>query len=170
MRAAARVCIATLALVTLPFVASAQKAEWTIVRFAGDTLSECSLQRLDDSLLTVVYKNSTVSIPVDIINVLSRHKESGFWTGAEYGGAIGFATGSAVGVVDYHDQDPTLLTVLNYIEPGLKGAVIGGAAVVAIGGIIGLSFGGDDIHQLYRMTRAQKLAVIRSIIVNEARR
>src|ERR1041385_195609 len=69
-------------------VVLSQECFWQVVRSGGDTLPQCILYRLKDSMVTLSSLGVPLTLHIDSIDVLTRHRESRFGTGAAYGAVL----------------------------------------------------------------------------------
>ena len=173
-----------LALMFVLCSANAQERAWHIAFTTGDTLKECKLLGLNDSVLIVDRGDTTMSVPVDSVVSLFRHKERLFMKGAPYGAVAGIVVGAVIGVATYekpyHAPTPP--------EPGLKwdikppglgldaddffggiaslieGAAIGGVVGFAIGGALSAAGSGDELYELSKIPHRAKLMILQKIM------
>ena len=170
MKSVVRLSIASFLLLALPLLSSAQRNDWRVVRSSGDTLSDCALMTLDDSLLTLKHNGSTMSLPVDSVDLLFYHKDSFFWTGAGYGFGAGFAVGAVIGAASYRGEGSDLFGLGGgIVASGLQMGFLCGVGGFAVGGVIGGSQGEDEMHKLSGMPHIVRLNMVRSAMLNERR-
>src|SRR5258707_5924104 len=142
------VCTALFLIIAIPTKVSAQDAAWRVVRSAGDTLPNSSLNVIDDTVLAVTFDDRLLSVSIDSVELLLHHKDSHFLRGAGYGTLIGGAAGAVIGAVSYHEPEHHPGEWF-YIDFG-RGAVTGAGAILGavggfvIGGIIGATSGGSE--------------------------
>ena len=167
MKRVVRLMIAGLFLVALPFMSSAQRSDWRVVQSSGDTLIDCVLQAFDDSMLTLGCNGSKISLPVDSVDLLFYHKDSGFLTGVVTGGAAGFLLGAVMGPANYTEGEPGFARFPGYLVAGIEWGLIGAIGGSAVGGIIGAAFGGGEIYRFSGMTYKAKVNTIRNVMLTE---
>ncbi len=144
--------------------AEAGEDGWRIILSSSDTLPECRLREVDDSLLYFDRLSESMSLPVDSVAVLIRLKKSRVLAGAGTGMLIGAILGGAIGsAIAPSNSD----NGMQNIGPAL--AVIAAASAFAIGGtLIGGISGGlagrDDKYRLADSTREGKIMMIRQIM------
>ncbi len=155
-------------IVVLPSVAVSQETVWRVGVLGRDTLSECILQALDDNLITFVSNGTVISLPIDSVDYVSRHKESHFWTGAGYGTLVGCTVGALAGYAAYHKPEPTPGEFTFDFGPGfsaLAGGMLGSIGGFVIGGAIGASAGGDEMYKLSGKPHQMKVMMIRTVML-----
>ena len=91
--------IAGFLVVILPVGSCAQTNTWCVVLLTGDTLSECRLHAVDDSVLSLERNGLVVSLPLDSLDALFRRRESSFWRAVGYGTVGGAVLGMFFGLV-----------------------------------------------------------------------
>jgi hypothetical protein len=158
---------------TLPAASSAQTKEWiltsandwTIITSARDTLRSCIIDRLEGDVVNLICGGSAIQIPVDSLNLLTRHKESHFWSGAGYGALIGTAVGVIVGLASYEKPKSTGFFTLDFGSEGaaLAGGILGTVAGFTIGGVIGAVSGGDERYDLSQKPAGEKIKILRDL-------
>jgi len=158
MNSVHRFLMAILILWGLPLISSAQKNTWRVELSSGNTLSDCKVQLINDSLLMLDCGSTMLRIPIDSVVLLSRHKESTFWTGAGWGTLTGATIGALLGWSTRSSGQ--LFSGLNAPVYG----ILGGLGGFVVGGIIGASNGGDETYRLSERTRHNKISIIHFII------
>ena len=149
-------------------VVLSQECFWQVVRSGGDTLPQCILYRLKDSMVTLSSLGVPLTLHIDSIDVLTRHRESRFGTGAAYGAVLGAAFGALVvmGSGDAQGSGPwgTIPIGLVTGPSTISGALIGGGLGFVIGGIFGSAVGRVETYQLSGKPREKKVALLRRAI------
>lgn len=143
---------------------SAQTKGWLIFTLQHDTLADCTLIAVNNSVVEIIHYDSIIRIPLDSLTVLFRRGESHFWTGAGFGALAGGVLGAIIGTASY--QKPTGPFAIDF-GPGMSaagGAIIGAPVGFAIGGAIGASSGGDELYNIQDRSRLDKAALIGSLI------
>jgi len=147
---------------------SAQGNNWNVVTISGDTLSNCLLHGLNDSLLTIDQNGILSLIPVDSITCLFIHKESYPGTGAAFGAITGIVLGAVIGSNTY--QKPKDTGWLGGMDFGgqaiatVGGGFIGGVVGVVTGAIIGASVGGERAYDISEREHTQKVKIIGALM------
>jgi hypothetical protein len=159
--------IATLSIVyivslTFSAVSFAQTKGWTVITMAQDTLRSCMIGALAHDSANLSCGGRDIQIPVDSLKLLIRQNESHFWSSVGYGTLCGAGLGAFIGGVS-HTKSSGLID-----GPGIAafgGGILGAATGFVIGGIIGITFGGDDRYDLTKESTDEKVKILR-----EARR
>ncbi len=164
-----RFWIINFTVVVLSVIMPAQENNWNVIKLSGDTLSNCSLQELNDSLLTIEPHNGMVSLlQVDSINCLFIHKESYPGTGAATGAITGVVLGAVIGSATY--QKPKDSGWFGGMDFGgqtisaVGGGLLGGFVGSVVGLIVGASIGGDESYDISELNHAQKVMIIRKLM------
>ena len=161
-----RIIIFTIAV--LSEIIPAQVNNWNIVKISGDTLSNCSLLSLTDSLLTFEQNKEVNLIQVDSINCLFIHKESYPGTGAALGAVTGIVLGTVIGSATY--QKPKNSGWFGDMDFGgqsmsaAAGGLLGGLVGSTVGLIIGSSIGGDESYDFSESNHSRKVMIIRTLM------
>jgi hypothetical protein len=145
--------------------------EWTLVKSRGDSISSCAIIAVNDSFVELSRGTSPFLIPVDSVSVLMKRAPAS-WSGT--GAAIGFVLiGISGAVVGADVGKKTGTGPFDIIDPGkiaagVAGAIIGSAVGLVLGGKIGASFteGEYEVHELSGRDHLDKVAIIRSLIIN----
>lgn len=148
-------------------VADAQDIPWNIVVARKDTLSDCTLLEVRDSVL-VFSGISRDSVSIDSVDLVFRTTESSFWTSAGYGALIGAVTGAVIAAATHEEQPGSLFR----ITPGVAamgGGVAGAVGGFAIGGLIGGTSGGTEIHDLSNLPHRARFMTLHNLIVGTSR-
>jgi hypothetical protein len=143
-----------------PRILSAQENTWRVELSSGNTLSDCKVQLINDSLLMLDCGSTMLRIPIDSVVVLSRHKESTFWTGAGWGTLTGATIGALLGWL----TSPTHAFIGSPAVNAAGDGILGGLGGFVVGGIIGASNGGDETYRLSERTRHNKIFIIHFIM------
>ncbi len=156
----ASLCISSFIYAT---VSPAQTNDWTIITSARDTLRSCVIGRFEGDMVNLICGSSVIRIPVDSLSMVTRHKESHFWSGAGYGTLIGTAGGALIGLASY--QKPTGAFALDF-GPGfaaLAGGILGAVTGFTIGGIAGAVSRGDQRYDLSQATTVEKIQILHDV-------
>ena len=126
---------------------------WQVILVSRDTLYDCSLQSVHDTITEWSCDSGAVLVHIDSIAQIRRYEESHFWPSGAYGALIGLAVGTVVGVVSVPEGslDPSPLWI---------GAIVGTGAGCIIGGSIA-GHGVDELYVLAGKQRMVKLQILK---------
>ena len=110
-------------------------------------------------MVCLMRNDSVIHMSVDSLHILTRHKDSHFWSAAGYGTLAGSVAGALLAVANDHPSSGGF-----NLGPGvaaLGGAVLGGAIGFTVGGIVGAASGGDETYDLSREPTVEKIKILR---------
>lgn len=114
-------------------------------------------------MVYLICNDSVIHISVDSLRMLTRLKESHFWSAAGYGTLAGSAAGALLSVATYHRPSGAFTVDMGPGIAALGGALLGGLAGFTIGGIVGAASGGDETYDLSREPTVEKTKILRDI-------
>jgi hypothetical protein len=149
---------------------TAQSQLWSVRLSNGDTLSGCTLQTVDDSVLTLEHQATIKSIAVDSVDIIFRHERSQFLEGAGYGTLIGGGVGAIAGWALY--RKPRGPFAIDF-GPGFSaaaGATAGALGGFLIGGIVGASYARHEEYALSGLRHKRRVLILRMLLSEEKER
>jgi hypothetical protein len=148
---------------------SAEGHPWHVVSLSGDTVIPYGVVLLDGMRLVYSSEGKTSSMPVDSIAALVREKGSHFWKSATFG----MVAGAVVGLcMSSESRSPDTTKQMPYVDlslgpfPRARGGalIIGAAAGLVCGGLIGSLTGGRESYDLKGKTLNAKLQSIKQLV------
>jgi hypothetical protein len=133
----------------------AQIQTWQVILVSNDTLFDCSLQSVQDSITEWHCGSGSALVHLDSIVAVRRYEESHFWPSGAYGAFVGLGVGAALGAAAVREGslDPS---------PVVFGAIVGTGAGCIIGGLLG-GIEVDEVYTLAGKRRMVKLQILQNL-------
>ena len=145
---------------TFPSISAAQINGWTVITSAQDTLGPCTIGALAGGFVYLSCDSSSMRLPVDSLKIILRQGEPHFWSSAGYGTLAGVAVGALFGFATYQRPSGSFTFDFGPGAAAFGGAILGGVAGFAIGGIVGASSGGEEKYDLSGATTEEKVKIL----------
>jgi hypothetical protein len=159
--------IAAFLLLVLFGYSLASAGDWQVARTEGDTLQNCELVGLQDSMLVLKKDGTTMSISIDSVAAMSRHVEGSGWLGGGIGAVAGCVVGAAIASTTYHPSPSHGFRINVFgskpfveIGGGLLGFAVGGA----VGGALGQSLERDIVVQFSGRSRSERIEMVKRLM------